>query len=248
MGYYTRGVYIHQDRLVAQNAKRLITKITTGCISTEFTSKRHGGERGVPLKLIIDTSTLGLQPQRLDIAYCQIKVFKSKGADRKHKTDRERFDRTHETSKYLFQPAYDCTLFIELDSEHVEEAESDPRLEALPSYSSNSPQGRDFALSGRSPEGAGGYPYEPSPLRSDSEASALSPPEYIPPAESDAKDSPPSKDEPSGDDGSDEMSTWLLKNRFDKHRKAFRGYSWSDLALLSKTDLIHVCGTMDGIR
>jgi len=36
-------------------------------------------------------------------------VFKSKGADRKHKTDRDRIAKQPDSSLY-FQPSYDCTL------------------------------------------------------------------------------------------------------------------------------------------
>ena len=44
-------------------------------------------------------------------ASCQVKVFKPKGADRKHKTDREKMTKRsmHEQQKYL--PSYDCTMF-----------------------------------------------------------------------------------------------------------------------------------------
>uniref|UniRef100_A0A1I8GWQ1 CP2 domain-containing protein n=1 Tax=Macrostomum lignano TaxID=282301 RepID=A0A1I8GWQ1_9PLAT len=58
------------------------------CVSTEFTARKHGGEKGVP----IDTSDQ-VTGEHLCTCAAQVKVFKPKGADRKHKTDREKMER-----------------------------------------------------------------------------------------------------------------------------------------------------------
>ncbi|KPM05458.1 CP2-like protein transcription factor [Sarcoptes scabiei] len=92
--------------------------IKINCISTEFTSKRHGGEKGTPFRLIVDT--FSVENIKLDSACCLIKVFKSKGAERKHKTDRDRVAK-HSNSENYYQPSYDCTLlttYKEHDEEH----------------------------------------------------------------------------------------------------------------------------------
>ncbi|XP_014749725.1 PREDICTED: transcription factor CP2-like, partial [Sturnus vulgaris] len=55
------------------------------CISTEFTLRKHGGEKGVPFRVQIDTfreNESGEYTEHLHSASCQIKVFKPKGADR----------------------------------------------------------------------------------------------------------------------------------------------------------------------
>lgn len=51
---------------------------------------------------------------RLHAASCQVKVFKLKGADRKHKQDRDKILRRplHEQEKY--QPSYDCTVLSDV--------------------------------------------------------------------------------------------------------------------------------------
>lgn len=51
---------------------------------------------------------------RLHAASCQVKVFKLKGADRKHKQDRDKILRRppHEQDKY--QPSYDCTVLSDV--------------------------------------------------------------------------------------------------------------------------------------
>ena len=45
--------------------------VKLNCISTEFTSKRHGGERGSPLRLIIETYSSSTNV-RLDGAQCLV--------------------------------------------------------------------------------------------------------------------------------------------------------------------------------
>jgi len=82
------------------------------CISTEFTPKKHGGEKGVPFRIQVETRLPG--GPRLHAASCQVKVFKLKGADRKHKQDRDKILRrpAHEQDKY--QPSYDCTVLSDV--------------------------------------------------------------------------------------------------------------------------------------
>jgi CP2 transcription factor. len=47
------------------------------CISTEFTPKKHGGEKGVPFRIQVETYLQGEGTlKRLHVAACQIKVFK----------------------------------------------------------------------------------------------------------------------------------------------------------------------------
>lgn len=83
------------------------------CISTEFTPKKHGGEKGVPFRIQVETyqhpdSSNGTK--RLHAAACQIKVFKLKGADRKHKQDREKIMKRPLSEQEKYQPSYECTV------------------------------------------------------------------------------------------------------------------------------------------
>ncbi|XP_015426373.1 PREDICTED: LOW QUALITY PROTEIN: upstream-binding protein 1 [Myotis davidii] len=98
--------------------KRTSLFLQVHCISTEFTPRKKGGEKGVPFRLQIDTfkpSDKGLPPEHLHSAGCLIKVFKPKGADRKLKTDREKVEKQplHERDKY--QAACESTVFVEDD-------------------------------------------------------------------------------------------------------------------------------------
>lgn len=52
------------------------------CISTEFTMRKHGGEKGVPFRIQIDTfkdNENGEYTEHLHSASCQVKVFKVRG-------------------------------------------------------------------------------------------------------------------------------------------------------------------------
>ncbi|XP_037717803.1 upstream-binding protein 1 isoform X5 [Drosophila subpulchrella] len=137
--------------------------IKVNCISTEFTPKKHGGEKGVPFRLQIETyientnstntsgsggsnssgsasgnstasgnsgSTAPGSPERtpnggnnakqaVHAAACQIKVFKLKGADRKHKQDREKIQKRPQSEQEKFQPSYECTIMNDISLDLV---------------------------------------------------------------------------------------------------------------------------------
>ena len=59
------------------------------CISTEFTMRKHGGEKGVPFRIQIDTfkessNESGDYTEHLHSASCQVKVFKVRAATNNH--------------------------------------------------------------------------------------------------------------------------------------------------------------------
>ncbi|EMP38189.1 Upstream-binding protein 1 [Chelonia mydas] len=92
------------------------------CISTEFTPRKHGGEKGVPFRIQVDTfkqTENGEYTDHLHSASCQIKVFKPKGADRKQKTDREKMEKRTAHEKEKYQPSYDTTILTEMRLEPI---------------------------------------------------------------------------------------------------------------------------------
>ncbi|MBN3274960.1 UBIP1 protein, partial [Polyodon spathula] len=96
--------------------KRASVFVQVHCISTEFTPRKHGGEKGVPFRIQIDTfnqNENGEYTDHLHSASCQIKVFKPKGADRKQKTDREKMEKRTQQEKEKYQPSYDTTFLAE---------------------------------------------------------------------------------------------------------------------------------------
>ncbi|XP_048343448.1 alpha-globin transcription factor CP2 [Sphaerodactylus townsendi] len=98
-------------------SKRTSVFIQVHCISTEFTMRKHGGEKGVPFRVQIDTfkeNENGEYTEHLHSASCQIKVFKPKGADRKQKTDREKMEKRTPQEKEKYQPSYETTILTEV--------------------------------------------------------------------------------------------------------------------------------------
>uniref|UniRef100_A0A671XRN7 Transcription factor CP2-like 1 n=1 Tax=Sparus aurata TaxID=8175 RepID=A0A671XRN7_SPAAU len=90
--------------------------IQVNCISTEFTPRKHGGEKGVPFRIQVDTFTSNEHGEYLEHVHsssCQVKVFKPKGADRKLKTDREKIDKKSLQDRDKYQPSHDTTLLKE---------------------------------------------------------------------------------------------------------------------------------------
>lgn len=107
--------------------------IKINCISTEFTPKKHGGEKGVPFRIQIETyventmngtTAAAIGPitdniKPIHAAACQIKVFKLKGADRKHKQDREKIQKRPASEKEKYQPSYECTILNDIPNDLV---------------------------------------------------------------------------------------------------------------------------------
>ncbi|NXI48071.1 TFCP2 factor, partial [Galbula dea] len=98
-------------------SRRTSVFVQVHCISTEFTLRKNGGEKGVPFRIQIDTFGVGGKgepPEHLHSASCLVKVFKPKGADRKQKTDREKVEKQPAPEREKFQPAYESTVLVEV--------------------------------------------------------------------------------------------------------------------------------------
>ncbi|TMS18146.1 Upstream-binding protein 1 [Larimichthys crocea] len=111
--------------------KRTSVFVQVHCISTEFTPRKHGGEKGVPFRIQFDTFAQGEggeYTEHLHSASCQIKVFKPKGADRKQKTDREKMEKRTPQEKEKYQPSYDTTILSETRLEPIIEDAGDHEL------------------------------------------------------------------------------------------------------------------------
>ncbi|CAG5891650.1 unnamed protein product [Menidia menidia] len=83
----------------------------------QFTPRKHGGEKGVPFRIQIDTFAPGDggdYAEHLHSASCQIKP---KGADRKQKTDREKMEKRTAQEKEKYQPSYDTTVLSEVSTQ-----------------------------------------------------------------------------------------------------------------------------------
>lgn len=70
----------------------------------------------MPFRIQVETFIDG-DPNRLHAAACQIKVFKLKGADRKHKQDREKILKRPPSEQEKYQPSYECTVLTDVSWE-----------------------------------------------------------------------------------------------------------------------------------
>ncbi|XP_018553054.1 upstream-binding protein 1 isoform X5 [Lates calcarifer] len=204
--------------------KRTSVFVQVHCISTEFTPRKHGGEKGVPFRIQIDTFAQGDSgdyTEHLHSASCQIKVFKPKGADRKQKTDREKMEKRTAQEKEKYQPSYDTTILSECspwpDNAYVstnQAATSSFTSTPLSTYTTSSvPDSDSSSPNHQADPGSHGNSEQLSPTASIQDA-----------------------------------QKWLLKNRFSSYTRLFSHFSGSDLLKLTRDDLVQICGPADGIR
>ncbi|CAG7723071.1 unnamed protein product [Allacma fusca] len=208
--------------------------IKVNCISTEFTPKKHGGEKGVPFRIMIETFS---HPDnvRLHAGACQVKVFKLKGADRKHKQDREKIFKKTPGEQAKLQPSYECTELTDISLESLDSppaAMQNHNHHTLlsPTYSSDQPiadsPDNQSSTIGNSTTNAGtsSTNNNNTNFTSNSYYNCFS-----------AHFSPES------------VRRWLIRNRFSA-TKTLWDFSGLDLLRLNKEELIEMCGLAEGIR
>lgn len=235
--------------------------IKVNCISTEFTPKKHGGEKGVPFRIQVETRLPG--GPRLHAASCQVKVFKLKGADRKHKQDRDKILRRppHEQDKY--QPSYDCTVLSDIPLDSLSSSNVITQSGGSPYASTEaiSPQSRStisgntspvvapLALSVSNPGIVPLVPASDAVKENVGTAPALPSPAAILPDQSCIETERSScLVQLSPDANAAQTTTWLRASRFNAFESTFASFSASDILRLSRDDLIQICGLADGIR
>ncbi|XP_067123317.1 transcription factor CP2-like protein 1 isoform X2 [Centruroides vittatus] len=216
--------------------------IRVNCISTEFTPKKHGGEKGVPFRIQIETFSYGDGASvRLHVASCQVKVFKPKGADRKHKTDREKMSKRPQSEQEKYQPSYDCTVLKEaapLDTLYLSSPPPPSTTTVVTSVTTPSTLSVTQSTIGDTQTVTVQAEQKPStPASSTSEVQ-----EYL-----EVLIQSPSQ-VLSSEANSAETAQWLQQHRFGTFVRTFSNFSGADILRLSRDDLIQICGLADGIR
>ncbi|XP_048834871.1 transcription factor CP2-like protein 1 isoform X2 [Brienomyrus brachyistius] len=199
-------------------AKGASVFIQVNCISTEFTPRKHGGEKGVPFRIQVDTfiQNGGREYQEhVHSSSCQVKVFKPKGADRKLKTDREKIEKKSLQDREKYQPCYETTVLAECS-----QWPDAPGLccdTPSPIYrSSPTPCG---LLEGNCSPDQQGEPMLPSCS------------DHLLPTWS-----------------TQDTQQWLHRHRFSQFCRLFSSFSAADLLKMSKDDFVQICGPANGIR
>ncbi|XP_075590940.1 uncharacterized protein LOC124491103 isoform X2 [Dermatophagoides farinae] len=274
--------YINRSEFFWDPTKETGVFIRINCISTEFTPKKHGGEKGVPFRILIETYSKDDPTHCLHAASCQVKVFKPKGADRKHKTDREKMNRKPVTEQEKFQPSYDCTVFTDcsLDafalynlssnsnmmigsdilhnlSKSIDSDEYLNLMETIHKSKILSPMPKPV---GPASPNISNIVVDKTPSSANNSIchllSDISDNSYefsfsaFPTTSSTTLPSPLSspKQMLTSTATWDETQKWLKDNRFDAYLSMFENFSGFDFLMLSKEDLIQICGLTDGIR
>ncbi|XP_078376231.1 transcription factor CP2-like isoform X2 [Oculina patagonica] len=219
--------------------------VIINCVSSEFTKGKSGGESGVPFRLQVDSFSPNSSTDAVPIhsAGCQVKVFKSKGADRKLKVELQKLE--HKTKEELDQlrPTLMYTELIELPLIIEDDNNSCWMSPGSVTGSLSSPPPTHQVISGS--------------LSSPSTVCQVmtSPPstlQVISPSSS-VLSSPP----PTGitrctgltsESSVDETRLWLQNNRFQNYLIMFANYTGADLLRLTKQDMIQIMGPADGIR
>ncbi|XP_031438187.1 transcription factor CP2-like protein 1 isoform X2 [Clupea harengus] len=194
--------------------------IQVNCISTEFTARKHGGEKGVPFRIQIDTFSSNGHGEYLEHVHsssCQVKVFKPKGADRKLKTDRDKIEKKTLQDKEKYQPSYETTMLTDCSPW--------PETPSLNSTSST-----------------------PSPVYQSSPTSFSFPEGNCSPGQQGEVFLPGCSDHLLPSTSPQDTQQWLHSNRFSPFCRLFVSFSGADLLKLSRDDFIQICGPADGIR
>ncbi|XP_075442456.1 upstream-binding protein 1 isoform X3 [Ascaphus truei] len=206
-------------------SKRSSAFIQVHCISTEFTPRKHGGEKGVPFRIQVDSfkqNDNGEYTDHLHSASCQIKVFKPKGADRKQKTDREKMEKRTAQEREKYQPSYETTILTEC-SPWPDTAYVDTSPTTTPTFTSST-QHSTYSV----PDSNSSSPNHQVTVEVVSPQGTV---EQLHPSAT-----------------MQDAQQWLLKNRFPTYTRLFSNFSGSDLLKLTREDLVQICGPADGIR
>ncbi|XP_075870074.1 transcription factor CP2-like protein 1 isoform X1 [Nelusetta ayraudi] len=237
-------LHLNTIEFLWEPAKTASVFIQVNCISTEFTPRKHGGEKGVPFRIQVDTFTTnqrGDYVEHVHSSSCQVKVFKPKGADRKLKTDREKMEKKSLQDKDKYQLSHETTL--------LRECSPWPDSLAVATHGSSSSSSSSSSSNSSS-----------SSSSNSSSSSSTPPPVYhsSPPSctFTDGNCSPDQQDAPLAgcsdhllpSSSPQDTQQWLQQHRFSPFSRLLFSFSGADLLRMSREDLIQICGPADGIR
>uniref|UniRef100_A0A1I8GL17 Grh/CP2 DB domain-containing protein n=1 Tax=Macrostomum lignano TaxID=282301 RepID=A0A1I8GL17_9PLAT len=217
------------------------------CISTEFTARKHGGEKGIPFRLQVDTFD-NATGNHLQSLAAQVKVFKPKGADRKHKTDREKVEKRTESERSKYQPSLLYTPFkptVYLSEQGLLSLVK-PELKSAADRPADGVVVRPALERSNAAAVTAGLAARQAPNR------CTRPPAHP------VQQPPPlllkfamRRESPVNltfDSSPQQVADWLEQNRFATVARLFANFNGADLLRLSRADLIEICGPSDGVR
>ncbi|XP_036330282.1 uncharacterized protein DDB_G0283357 isoform X2 [Rhagoletis pomonella] len=182
-----------------------------------------------------------------------LKVFKLKGADRKHKQDREKIQRRPQAEQEKFQPSYECTIMNDIPLELITSTTSGsfspeylkiwpnspvhiPKYDGILPYTGGSP------VTNTNPIAINSVTSTNSPTLKLMDGNMVSPQQSTTPDMDDYAINILPESTPS------QVAQWLNHHRLTSYLSTFAHFSGSDIMRMSKEDLIQICGLADGIR
>ena len=201
--------------------------IKVNCISTEFTPKKHGGEKGVPFRLQVETYD---NESRIHAAGCILQVFKLKGADRKHKQDRDKISKRPQAEQEKYAQSFECTVLTDLQPEHIYVPANLSRPES-PSIVAPTEIIR-----------------VETPVHTKQTTTALKRVDSDPSSLNSSQITEPFGLNIDNALNPSQVAAWLSANRFGSYVTNFRNFNGRDLLRLSREETIALCGPGDGIR
>ncbi|XP_061396363.1 upstream-binding protein 1-like [Musca vetustissima] len=193
-------------------------------------------------------------------AACQVKVFKLKGADRKHKQDREKIQKRPQSEQDKFQPSYECTIMTDIPLDLITTPTTTsgagcfspeymkiwpnspvhiPKYDGMLPYASASPN------ASASPIAINSVSSTNSPnLKIMDTNMVVAPPPSVMATDIDEYNSITIMPESTPV----QVTQWLTYHRLTAYLSTFAQFSGADIMRMSKDDLIQICGLADGIR
>ena len=232
--------------------------LKVNCVSTEFTPKKHGGERGVPFRLQVET----FEPSegvRLHAAGCIMQVFKLKGADRKHKQDRDKIAKRPAAEQEKYTPSYDCTVLADLNIDNIYVPQTSrsgtPQNESPGCVGGGGGGGGAIHDESGSCSSRGASPHRHAKSSTPTAAANTSPGTSLPTGGGTPSGSvgaalarTASQPDLSMSSAAEAVVNWLSANRYGAHISCFRNYCGRDMLRLMRDEIVTLCGLADGIR
>ena len=193
----------------------------------------------------LQVETFDTSESRIHAAGCILQVFKLKGADRKHKQDRDKISRRPVAEQDKYAPSFDSTLLTDLSLEHIYVPATlsrpvSPSVEIVPIVPHQItpvPSSADIAAK--------------TELSTGGDLEPLLPLNYIATPGGTSGGTPENSTLDKTLDFSaspGQVSHWLLGQRFSNFVQHFRHFDGQDMLRLTREETIALCGPSDGIR
>ena len=222
--------------------------VKVNCLSSEFTKGK--GESGIPLRLqleLFNSAEAEVTDEPGYVAGCQVKVFRAKGANRKLRIDREKYDNLSKEQAGNVQQSYDCTIFKRLtvsDRIHKKLSQASTKTEMMCGISPTR-LGQLTIVNSSNNNSVNSVctlqQQQHCTLQQQQQLCTIQ--QSIP-----FSPNPPICTNLSANSNVDETQSWLRFNRFQNYTTCFSNFTGADLLRLSRNDLIQLCGPADGIR